>query len=207
VINSASVYVLGQFGELRLDGVDVAGHRPTYLNVNFTPEAFGSDPPVWTIGTPDRSSHEFLHGTITAPVDLDAKHTHDRTDRDGNSAQDDRQYWGNWNYWADFAANAGAVVYYATAVGPSPATDDLTKWNYNQWHNFDPHLYAGIFNPADDTTDGYQYICPAYVGNCAIAVVPDWQVHFAASAAQQSQGQYVVLSSGWPQPNPARPSR
>jgi hypothetical protein len=191
-----SVYVLGQFGELRLDGVNVSIHQPTHLNLNFTPEAFGPDLPIWTIGTADRSSHEFLHGTITNPIDLDAAYTDEYTERLGNAVQDDRQFWGNWNYWADFAANAGAVVYYATPVGPTPATNDLTKWNYNQWHNFNPGLYAGIYNPSDDTTDGYQYICPAYVGNCATAVVPDWQVHFTTSATQQSQGQSVVLSIG-----------
>jgi hypothetical protein len=192
-----SVYVLDQFGELRLDGVEVSTHRPTHLNLNFTPEAFGSSPPVWTIGTPDRSSHEFLHGTITNPIDLDPNYTGELTSRIGTSVQDDRQYWGNWNYWADFAANGGAVVYYATPVGSIPATNDLSKWNYNQWHNFDPHLFAGVFNSADDTTNGYQYICPAYVGNCATAVVPDWQVHFTTDAAQQSQGKYVILSVGF----------
>ena len=192
-----SVYVLGQFGELRLDGVEVSTHRPTHLNLNFTPEAFGSAPPVWTIGTPDRSSHEFLHGTVTNPIDLDLNYTDELTSRIGNPVQDDRQYWGNWNYWADFDANAGAVVYYATLVGSIPATNDLSKWNYNQWHNFNPRLFAKVFNPTDDTTNGYQYICPAYVGNCATAVVPDWQVHFTTDAFQQSQGQYVILSVGF----------
>jgi hypothetical protein len=72
----------------------------------------------------------------------------------------------------------------------------LTKWNYNQWHIFDPGLFAGIFNASDDTTDGYKYICPAYVANCVTAIVPDWQVHFTTSQDQQAQGQFVVLSVG-----------
>jgi hypothetical protein len=191
-----SVYVLGQFGELRFDGLKVSARRPRRLTLNFTPETFGPAPPIWNIGTPDRSSREFLHGTVSQPVDLDPAYSDEYTFQRGASIQDDRQYWGNWNYWADFAANAGAVVYYATPIGNNPATDDLTKWNYNQWRNFDPHLYGGIYNSTDDTTDGYQYICPSYAGDCVTAVVPDWQVHFAASAAQQGQGRYVVLSVG-----------
>src|SRR5262249_34796025 len=107
------------------------------------------------------------------------------------------QQCGNSKSWADCAPNGGAVVYYATPVGSVPATNDLSKWNYNQWHNFDPNLFAGVFNSADATTNGYQYICPAYVGNCATAVVPDWQVHFTTDAPQQSQGKYVILSVGF----------
>jgi hypothetical protein len=162
-------------------------------------ENFGSLAPIWTIGTADRSSHEFLHGQIKNPIDLDLNYTDQYTARLGNSVQDDREYWGNWNYWADFAANLGAVVYYATPVGSTPATNDLTKWNYNQWQIFNPKLYAAVYNPADVGTDGYSYICPSYVGTfgaCANAVIPNWQVHFTTSADQQLQGQYVVLSVG-----------
>jgi hypothetical protein len=194
-----SVYVLGQWGELRLDGVQVGEHSRTHLRVNFAPEAFSSAEPIWTIGVPDRSSHEFLHGTVTNPADLDPNYSDRYTSELGNSVRDDREFWGNWNYWADFAANSGAVIYYATSVGSTPATNDLTAWNYNQWHIFHPGLYAGIYNPADQTTDGYNYICPSYVGPfgaCATAAVPDWEVHFTTNSAQQAQGQYVVLSIG-----------
>jgi hypothetical protein len=191
-----SAYVLGQWGELRHEGVTVKNGPPTKLNFNLAPENFGTAPPIWTIGTPDRSSHEFLHGQISNPIDLDPNYTDQYTQKFGTAVQDDREYWGNWNYWADFAANNGAVVYYATPVGSIPATNDLSKWNYNQWHNFNPGLYAGVYNPADQTTDGYKYICPVYVGNCATASVPDWQVHFTTTADQQAQGQYVVLSVG-----------
>ena len=191
-----SVYALGQWGELRLDGVNVGTHQPTHVSLNFTPEQFGAASPIWTIGTADRSSHEYLHGTIANPGDLDGNYTDVYTERLGNSVQDDREFWGNWNYWQDFAANNGAVVYYATPVGSTPATNDLTKWNYNQWHIFYPNLYAGIYNPSDVTNDGYNYICPAYAGNCKTAAVPNWQVHFTTSAAQQAQGQFVALSVG-----------
>lgn len=191
-----SAYVLGQWGELRAEGINIEMHRPAMLKVRFTPENFGTDPPIWTIGTPDRSSHEFLHGQINQPIDLDPNYVDEYTNRIGAEVQDDKQFWGNWNYWADFAATDGAVVYYATAVGDTPATNDLSKWNYNQWHIFNPGLYAGIYNPADDTTDGYKYICPAYVGNCSTAAVPDWQVHFTTTSDQQAPGQYAALSVG-----------
>jgi Polysaccharide lyase family 4, domain II/Polysaccharide lyase family 4, domain III len=170
-----SVYQLGQLGELRQDNVAVnAGQVTTLPSLTYTPENFAAGPPLWTIGTPDRSSHEFLHG-------LNAE------------GQDDREYWGNWNYWADFAANQGAVIWYATPEATTPATTDLNQWNYTQWQSFDPGLYAGIYNPDDDTTDGYMYILPSYVGSVA-ADTPPWQVHFTTTAEQQAQGQYVVLS-------------
>ena len=191
-----SVYVLGMWGELRVDSVQVKAGATTHVSLSFTQENFGSASPIWTIGNPDRSSHEFLHGQITNPPDLDPTYVDDFVARLGNATQDDREYWGNWNYWADFASTNGAVIYYATAVGPTPATNDLTKWNYNQWRIFSPGLYAGVFNPADQTTDGYKYICPAYAGNCVTARVPDWQVHFTTTADQQAQGPFVVLSLG-----------
>ena len=191
-----SVYALDQWGELRQDGVNVAAGQTTSVSVNLASENFSSDAPIWTIGSADRSSHEFLHGQITNPIDLDTNFSDNYTARLGNSVQDDRQYWGNWNYWADFASTLGAVNYYATPVGSTPATNDLSKWNYNQWHVFNPGLYAGIYNPADDTHDGYNYICPSYVGNCATTAVPDWQVHFTTTPDQQAQGQYVTLSLG-----------
>jgi hypothetical protein len=116
-----SAYVLGEWGELRLDGVSVTAGSTTSLHgLTFTPENFGPNgaTPVWTIGTPDRSSHEFLHGENNS----------------GNAGScsgcDDREYFGNWNYWSDFAANSGSVVYFATAVGSTSATNNTQKWNY-----------------------------------------------------------------------------
>jgi hypothetical protein len=190
-----SVYALGQWGELRQDNITVSANQTTKTSASLVGENFGSLKPIWTIGTADRSSHEFLHGQIKNPIDLDLNYTDQYTARLGNSVQDDREYWGNWNYWADFAANNGAVVYYATPVGSIPATNDLTKWNYNQWEIFNP----GLYDPANNSTDGYNSLCPSYVGPtgaCKTAVVPNWQVHFTTSADQQAQGQYVVLSVG-----------
>lgn len=187
-----SVYALGRWGELRRNGVNVAADQTTRLSVNFAPENFSSDAPIWTIGTADRSSHEFLHGQITNPIDLDPNFSDRYTARLGNTVQDDREYWGNWNYWADFASTSGAVIYYATPVGSTPATNDLSRWNYNQWHLFNP----GLYDPANDSTDGYKYLCPSYVGDCATTPVPNWQVHFTTTPDQQEQGQYVIMSVG-----------
>ena len=55
---------------------------------------------------------------------------------------------------------------------------------------------AGVFNPADQTTDGYNYVCPSYAAPCATTAVPDWQVHFTTTAGQQAQGPFVALSVG-----------
>ena len=172
-----SAYVLGQWGELRRDNVTVGANQTTAVNATFTPENFGTAPPIWTIGTPDRSAHEFLHGK-------------------NGAGQDDREYWGNWNYWQDFASTNGAPVYFATAVGSTPATNNLNKWNYIHWQSFNPGLFGGVFNSADDTTDGYKNLCPAYVGNCATATVPPWQIHFSTTSAQLAQGSLVALSVG-----------
>jgi hypothetical protein len=175
-----STYVLGQWGELRQDGVTVAAIQTTNVSgLTFVPENFGTVVPIWTIGTPDRSSHEFLHG-------------HDA------SGNDFRSYQGQFDFWNDFAATQGQQTYYATAVGTTPATNDPNKINYVQWGPFDPGLFAGIYNAADDTTDGYNYIVPAYVGvaNVATKTPPPLAIHFTTTAAQSAQGSNAVLSLG-----------
>ena len=220
-----SVYVLGQWGEYRQDGIVVTANNTTTVPlVTFQPETFtnvngvANGETVFTIGTPDRSSHEFLHGHTTT------------------TGNDDREYWGNWNYWQDFSANQGAVVYYATAVGSTPATNDLSKWNYVHWGQFNPGLYAGVFSSADDTTDGYQQYpgqtypgisgvglesaIPSYVAtlpgastgnNGATTGIPAWQIYFATPndianypsgyaqlsiSAACAEGSYVVSFNG-----------
>jgi rhamnogalacturonan endolyase len=180
-----SVYVLGQWGEMRQENIVVTANNTTVVPATaFVPENFGGTAtPVFTIGTPDRSAHEFLHGSTA----------------NGN---EDREFDAAWNYWADFASTGGAVVYYATAVGGTPATNDLTKWNYVHWgSSFDPGLFAGVFNPSDDTTDGYIYTIPAYVNtlpghsgtNGVTTGIPSWQVHFATPANFASEA-FVTLS-------------
>lgn len=180
-----SVYDLGRWGEMRQEDVVVTADETTTVPpMNFVPENFGST--VWTIGVADRSSHEFLHG-------------HDAY------GHDDREYWGNWNYWADFARNNGAVVYNATGGPAGPATNDLDKWNYNHWKVFDPGLFGGYFNFTDDTKDGYTYIVPSYVAslpgasgsNGVSTPVPPWTVNFATpgSVSNYSGGNAVLSLS------------
>ncbi len=178
-----SSYVLGQWGELRQDTVVVSANQTANVSGVFTPENFGAAAPIWTIGTPNRSASEFLHGT----------------DSSGNSY---RNNLGAYNFWLDFASTQGTQVYYATAVGSTPASNNLNLINYNQWGTFDPGLYAGIYNASDDTTDGYNYIIPLYVamltnasGTNGIGTpVPPLTIHFTTTADQQAQGQYTVLS-------------
>ncbi len=161
-----SVYVLGQFGELRQDGIVVnPGATTTVPMQTFVPENFGTT--VFTIGTPDRSSHEFLHG-------------HD------SKGFDDKEYWGTFNYWADFGANKGSVVYNATAGPAGSATNDLNQWNYNHWGVFDP----GLYDATNDKTDNYINTIPSYVAalpnasgtNGVSTRTPVWTVHFATPA-------------------------
>jgi hypothetical protein len=182
-----SSYVLGQWGESRLNNVPVSLGTTTNVSIPFTPENFSPAPPVWTIATPTRSADKFLHGTSTV------------------TGQDDREYPGAWNYWGDLAANNGAVVYYATAVGSIPATNNLLTWNYVQWNKFDP----GLYDSSNDTTDNYKNVIPSYVAglpgasgtNGVSTACPPWQVYFTANSAQLNQGQYTVLSVGFASTN------
>jgi len=185
-----SAYVLGEWGQLRDNGVVVTAGSTTSPSLTFKPENFSpsGDAPVWTIGTPDRSSHEFLHGE-------------NNNGSAGSCAGcDDREFYGNWNYWSDFSANNGSVVYYATAVGSTPATNNLLKWNYTQWEEFDP----GLYDSSNDTTDNYEHTIPSYVAslpgasgtNGVTTTVPPWLVNFTTTAAQVAQGSHVDLSVG-----------
>jgi hypothetical protein len=181
-----SIYQFGQWGETRVDGVQVVnGQISIPQNVKFTPENFGTS--IWTIGTPDRSSHEFLNGHFTSGP---------------YAGQDDRDYFGNYNYWqeeADLGHN-GKVVYYATAVGATPATNDPNKWISNQWQKFNPALYnpaTGLNNNSSANTVGlYPSIVPAYVGNPASYTGLPWEVHFTTTTQQAANQKYVILSVG-----------
>ena len=193
-----SVWNFGQWGEYRQDNVVVtAGNTNRLPTIAFVPENFGTS--AWTIGTPDRSSHEFLHGHYTQNYP------------DGPLGYDDREYYGAWNYWADFASTNGAVIYNATDGPAGPATNDLSKWNYAHWGGFNPGLYGGACVATDDTTDAYQYTgctslgdtigIPAYVNtltgasgtNGVNTPTPPWQIHFVTPAGASSQA-FVVLS-------------
>lgn len=173
-----SVYEMGQWGEMRVDNVTVNAGQTTTVSQAFVPENFGTT--VFTIGTPDRSSHEFLHG-------------HDA------NGYDQKNYWGSYNYWQDFARNGGAVVYYATPVGSTSATNDLSQWNYNHWTVFDP----GLYDSGNSTTDNYVNQIPSYVAslstksgtNGVTTKVPAWTLHFA-TPANVANYNFVELSVG-----------
>jgi len=193
-----SVWNFGQWGEYRQDNVVVtAGTNTPVSAINFAPENFGTV--VGTIGSPDRSSHEFLHGAYTQNF------------QDGPVGYDDREYYGAWNYWADFASTGGAPVYYLTDGPGYTATNNPLAWNYAHWGGFNPGLYGGACNASDDTTDAYQtYVgctslgdnvgIPAYVNtlpghsgtNGANTPTPPWQIHFATPSGVTQA--YVVLS-------------
>ena len=166
-----SIYQLGQWGESRFDGVQVVGNKITIpTNATFTPENFGTAPPIWTIGTPNRSANEFLNGHNA-------------------SGADQRQYQGSYDYWAEEATlgNQGKVVYYATSVGTTAATNNPAAWIANQWGTFDP----GEYDSSNGSTENYANVCPAYVtagGGPATYFGSPWEVHFATTAAQRRAG-------------------
>lgn len=181
-----SVYVLGQYGELRVDNINVtAGNTTVVPTKTFVPENFGTT--IFTMGVPDRSSHEFMHGLDSNGHDL-------------------KNFYGAFNYWADFAATQGVPTYYATVVGSTPATNDTTEWPQTQWgkSGFDPGLFGGYFcnNSSDDTTDGYTCTIPSYVAtlsgakgtNGVTTVTPPAVIHFATPADFASY-HYVTLSA------------
>ncbi len=180
-----SVYVLGQYGELRVDNINVtAGSTTAVPAQTFVPENFGTT--VFTIGVPDRSAHEFMHGLDSNGHDL-------------------KNYYGAYSYWADFAATKGVATYYATAVGSTPATNDTTEWPMTHWGKtgFDPGLFGGYFcnNSSDDTTDGYTCVVPSYVAGLSGATgtngvttgTPPAIIHFATPTNYASY-QYATLS-------------
>jgi hypothetical protein len=171
-----SVFEMGQWGEMRIDNVSVTAGSTTNVSQSFVPENFGTT--VFTIGTPDRSSHEFLHG-------------HDA------NGYDYKNYWGSYNYWSDFQANSGSVVYNATTGPAGNATNDLSQWNYNHWGVFDP----GLYDSSNSSTDNYINEIPSYVASLSTASgtngittkTPTWKVHFA-SPSNVGNYQYAVFS-------------
>ena len=181
-----TLYQLGQWGETRVDGVQtVGGITDIPSNLKFIPENFGTSAPIWTIGTPDRSDHEFLNGSATA------------ANTGVVTGGDLRQYYGDYDYWAEeqTLGTPGHVVYYATAVGATPATNNPLKWIANQWQKFNP----GLYDSSNNTTDEYSKIAPAYVtagGGPGTYTGAPWVVNFTTTTAQSTQGSFVDLSVG-----------
>jgi hypothetical protein len=195
-----SVYQLGQFGEYRNDSIVVAANLNTTVPpITFQPETVGTV--IGTIGIPDRSSHEFLHGAYTANYP------------DGPLGFDDREYYGNWNYWLDweYTASPGAPVYYLTDGPGYTATNNPLAWNYAHWNGYNPALYGGAYSSTDVSSDAYQTYpgnpgtIPAYVAslpghtgtNGATTPLPPWQIHFATPSGGAGSNLYVVLTVGY----------
>ena len=181
-----TVYQLGQWGETRYDGVQVVGKKITIpTNATFTPENFGTAPPIWTIGTPNRSANEFLNGSNA-------------------TGADQRQYQGSYDYWGEEATlgHPGTVVYYATAVGGTAATNNPKAWIANEWAGFNP----GEFDASDGSADNYANVAPAYVteaGGPASYSGSAWQVRFTTTQAQSTRDNTSCSRWGWPRQSPA----
>jgi hypothetical protein len=190
-----SIYQYGQWGETRIDNVQVQANKISIpQNARFVPENFGTAPPIFTIGTPDRSANEFLNGHFTTGP---------------QAGFDDRNYFGNYDYWQEEAdlGNPGKVVYYGTAVGSTPATNDPNKWIANQWGTFNPALFDPATNSNQNTGAAglYASTAPAYVrdaahggtgpGPATYSGAP-WEIHFTTTAAQTQGKSYVILSVG-----------
>lgn len=194
-----SVFDFGQWGEYRNDSVVVtAGNTTTVPSFTFQAENFGTV--VGTIGTPDRSSHEFLHGAYTQDYP------------DGPKGYDDRETYSAWNYWADWASSPvpGAPVYNLTSGPGYTATNNALAWNYAHWGAFDPPIYGAACPGGADDTNGYLLTgctslgdnlgIPAYVNtlpghsgtNGVTTPTPPWQIHFT-TPSNPSAG-YLVLS-------------
>jgi hypothetical protein len=195
-----SVYDFGQFGEYRNDTITVAANQTTIApTITFVPESFGTL--IGMIGTPDRSSHEFLHGAYTNNYG------------DEPLGFDDREYYGNWNYWLDWENTSapGAPVYYLNSDNGHAATNNPLAWNYAHWDGYNPALYGGAYSNTDVSTDAYQQYpgnpgtIPAYVAsltghtgtNGATTPIPPWQIHFVVpNTLTQSNYSYVDVTIG-----------
>ena len=180
-----TMYQQGQWGETREDGFQVTnGLVSVPQNLAFQPENFGAAAPIWTIGTPDRSSREFMNGHNGAGLDQ-------------------RQFYGAYDLWKEQQdlGTPGKVAYYATAVGATPATNDPNKWIATQWYTFNP----GLYDAGNSTTGNYSNVAPTYVKDAAHGGTgpgpasyhgSPWEVHFTVTQNQLNQGQFVILSVG-----------
>lgn len=126
-----TVYADGIFGDYTQDNVRVAAGKKTSLKAKWTPESAGTE--LWRIGTPDKSSGEFRHGTTPSP-------THPLL------SEEYRLYWAAYDFPTDFpsgvtykvgrddAATALNYVHWsmfggkANAVRPDPVYDNINNW-------------------------------------------------------------------------------
>jgi autotransporter-associated beta strand protein len=201
-----TLYQLGQWGETVVQGVKVTGGQVDIpRNLTFTPQNFGGTlAPIWTIGTPDRSDHEFLNGGNVSVSFVNHNAVGTPITTNGVTPGGDlRQYWGAYNYWYEEQqlGTPGYVSYYATAVGSTPATNNPLDWIANQFGEYNP----GIYDPANNTSNGYSAGygpdggAPAYVtaaGGPKNYKGSAWQVNFTTTSQQSAEGKYIDLSVG-----------
>jgi hypothetical protein len=170
-------YIDGQWGLFHQDNVVITGDQTTTVTAAFAPRNFSTQPPIWTIGIPDRSAHEFVNGHNAAGGDV-------------------RDYLAIGNYWQFLTPGKGALIY-------NVANNDwATTWPFIHFGHFYPNLYAGVYGGATTGTNGYDYITPQYVKDGAVTEnktpatfsPPNWEVHFTTTAAQLAQGPYAIVS-------------
>lgn len=121
-----TVYAEGVFGQFTQDDVEVAAGETVTTEAAWQEETSGTE--IFRIGTPDRSSGEYLHGAYA----LDSKPL---------SPEQYRIYWGQYDFPSDFPEG---VRY---TVGESDPATDL---NYIHWsvfggkaHYTRPEIYVG----------------------------------------------------------------
>jgi rhamnogalacturonan endolyase len=150
-----TLYQLGQWGETRVDGVTVqAGQVNTPNNVTFTAENFNSTAaPIFTIGTPDRTSAEFLNaGNISVTFINNNAVAVGTVNPNAPSTNDQRENYGAYNYWLEEQelGTPGYINYNATNTvingSAVAATNNTLDWPSTMWAEFDPGAYSPSYN-------------------------------------------------------------
>ncbi|KAG2420496.1 hypothetical protein HFD88_000108 [Aspergillus terreus] len=109
-----TVYADGIFGDYVRDGVQVRGRKTTRINDSWQPESAGVE--VWRLGTPDKSSGEFLHGVARDP-------THPL------HPPEYLIYWGAYDWQQDFPNGVNYTI---------GSSDPATDFNTVHWSVFGP---------------------------------------------------------------------
>ena len=116
-----TVYADGIFGEYTEDDIDLTNTEPVTTTVSWTGESAGTE--IWRIGTPDKSSGEYLHG-----YEPDPSHP--------LHPEQYRIYWAVYDYPTDFPEGV------TFEIGKGDVGKDL---NYVQWSVFGG--YANSIRP------------------------------------------------------------
>ncbi|KAH6893282.1 family 4 polysaccharide lyase [Thelonectria olida] len=121
-----TIYADGVFGQYTQDKIKISSGKTQTSKVTWKEESAGKE--LWRIGTPDKSSGEYLHG-----YQRDTEHA--------RQPEEYRIYWAAYDYVADFPDGV------RFKVGESDAAKDL---NYVHWSVFGgranynrPEAYVG----------------------------------------------------------------